>query len=253
MAVGSALGFGVFLLASTVVGLRLLALALRTRGRPELWIALAVLGIGPAGFGLLVAGRGLAEVRPGLGALLFAAGSLASAGGTVATLVFNAQVFRPGRAGARAAVALATTVLVAALGAELLLGGGPDPLRPGGAMQLRSAVMIAAMLWGAAESLRYYALMRRRAALGLAAPLVTNRFLLWGLGIGAAGLGAALSLAAQAALGADALDVPAVMLSNSLHGLVAAVCMWLAFLPPAAYRRLVERRAPAAGGAAASA
>ena len=44
-------------------------------------------------------------------------------------------------------------------------------------------------LWGAAESLRYFSMMRRRAKLGLADPLVTNRFLLWGLGIGAAMVG----------------------------------------------------------------
>jgi hypothetical protein len=36
-----------------------------------------------------------------------------------------------------------------------------------------------------------------------------------------------------------------VNLSSSLHGLVAAVAMWLAFAPPAFYTHLVVRRASA--------
>jgi hypothetical protein len=33
------------------------------------------------------------------------------------------------------------------------------------------------------------------------------------------------------------------MLSSSLHGLTAAVAMWLAFVPTEAYKRFIEMRA----------
>jgi hypothetical protein len=39
------------------------------------------------------------------------------------------------------------------------------------------------------------------------------------------------------------LAIPWVTVSNSLHGLTSAVLMWVAFIPPAFYRRFVESRA----------
>jgi hypothetical protein len=72
---------------------------------------------------------------------------------------------------------------------------------------------------------------------------VTNRFLLWGIGAGAAGIGTAVGFGAQLVIGLPPLEIPWVTLSSSIHGLVAAIAMWLAFLPPASYRRIVEERA----------
>jgi hypothetical protein len=82
--------------------------------------------------------------------------------------------------------------------------------------------------------------MRRRLRLGLADPLVTNRFLLWGLGIGAAGLGSLISLIVQQVVGLSMAELPALTFSNSLFGLCSALLMWVAFLPPAAWRRFVQ-------------
>jgi predicted membrane chloride channel (bestrophin family) len=42
--------------------------------------------------------------------------------------------------------------------------------------------------------------------------------------------------------GHGAAEIPVLNLILSLLGLVAAVAMWLAFLPPAAYQRFVEAR-----------
>ena len=84
--------------------------------------------------------------------------------------------------------------------------------------------------------------MRRRMRLGLADPVVTNRFLLWGIGAGAAGVGSAVGGAVQWWTQLPPIELPWVMLSSSLHGLVAAMAMWLAFVPSAPYTRLI--RAP---------
>ena len=57
--------------------------------------------------------------------------------------------------------------------------------------------------------------------------------------IGAAGVGSVISLAVQLATGAAMAELPGLMLSNSLHGLASALLMWVAFVPPAAWRRFV--------------
>ena len=46
-----ALGFGAFFVSSLAIGLRLVWLAQRNRGLPELLIGVGILGIGPAGGG----------------------------------------------------------------------------------------------------------------------------------------------------------------------------------------------------------
>jgi len=92
----------------------------------------------------------------------------------------------------------------------------------------------ACLAWGGVESLIYHRGARRRLRLGLADPMVTNRLLLWGIGL-------ATTIWASA-LGVDP-TVAGWVLLESLLGLVGAVSFWLTFFPPAAYRRLVTARA----------
>jgi hypothetical protein len=44
----------------------------------------------------------------------------------------------------------------------------------------------------------------------------------------------------QLTTGLPMLELPWVMMSSSLHGFVAAVALWLAFVPPARYLRRVR-------------
>jgi hypothetical protein len=85
-------------------------------------------------------------------------------------------------------------------------------------------------------------MMRRRVRLGLGDPVVANRFLLWGIGAGAAGLGSFIGVAGQLATGAAGTQSSWSMLSSSCHGLIAAIALWLAFVPPGFYRRFIEKR-----------
>jgi hypothetical protein len=98
-----------------------------------------------------------------------------------------------------------------------------------------------AMAWGATESLGYYAKSRRRMRLGLADALVTNRFLLWGIGL------VSLTLLMASTLLASTVGVdPAVstwVLLESFAGLVGASTLWLTFFPGKVYKAFVERRA----------
>jgi hypothetical protein len=70
--------------------------------------------------------------------------------------------------------------------------------------------------------------------------LLANRFLLWGVGAGAAGVGSAIGVVAQLVTGSAPLEQTWVTMSSSLHGLVSATALWLAFVPPRAYREWVR-------------
>jgi hypothetical protein len=84
----------------------------------------------------------------------------------------------------------------------------------------------------------------RRMALGLADPVVTNRFLLWGL-FGLMATGINVASAAGVVLGADPTHSPLVLVPMGLLGAGAALAKYLAFFPPAWY--LGRLRTPAAG------
>ena len=73
---------------------------------------------------------------------------------------------------------------------------------------------------------------------------MTNRLLLWGVGSGAAFLGSTIGLSTRLITGLGSIDHPLISLLLSLHGLVAAVAMWLAFIPPPTYVARVTRRSP---------
>lgn len=233
------LGFAAFFFASLVVGARLLGLAASTRQAPELLIGLAVLGIGPVGFGL----QTLAALAgdSSLGEALAATGACAVAGGIWAKLTFNWLVYRRESRLALGLALLLATAVAAHLLAQPLLGSFLDATRDVRLTAARGVVQALALAWGSAEAFAYWARLRRRARLGLADPVLVNRFWMWATSAGAAGLGTAIGVAASVATGVDPLRLPAILVSSSAHGLVAAVGMWLAFAPPEAYTRWLAR------------
>jgi hypothetical protein len=240
-----AFGFGAFFVSSLAIGVRLVWLAHRNRGLPELLIGLGILGIGPAGFALMVAAMGF-QNRPGVAFVCLAAAQLAIAVGAMSAYVFNWTVFRRDAAWARVVIAVAALLFAASFLGRFFVGSYSLPMRLDFWTQIGSFNMIVCLLWGSLESLRYYGIMRRRARLGLADPLLTNRFLLWGLGIGSAGVGSLIGNVVMIARGSAMVQLDGLTLSNSLFGLASAVLMWIAFLPPAAYRRWIAERASAA-------
>jgi len=234
-------GFGGFFIASLAVGVRLVALWYRNRQLPELLIGLGVLGIGPVGFGFMMIAQLLGDAHGSTSRVLLAIGLLATSGGAFAEIVFNTAVYHRGKRLVYAMAGLSGVLLLLCF-AGAWVSTGFVAVEPFGVAYLgRTAITIACLFWGSIEALRYWRLMSRRTRLGLADPEVTNRFLLWGVGAGAAGLGTTVGTVAQWWTGLPPLAIPWVTLSSSLHGLVAAIAMWLAFLPPAAYRRRLLR------------
>jgi hypothetical protein len=239
------IGFLAFFIASSVVGVKLVLLWRRTRELPELLIGLGVLGIGPVGFGFLTVGELCVAGSPDLARVLIGTGLLAMSVGSGAKFVFNWRVYHPQNAALKVFVVTACALLGVCLVWEWQATGFRTLVRPGPSYFLRISLQVGCLLWGSSEALRYWDRMRRRMRLGLADPVVANRFLLWGIGAGAAGVGSAVGGSVQWWTQLAPIELPWVMLSSSLHGLAAAVAMWLAFVPNAAYTRRIRARAAA--------
>jgi hypothetical protein len=119
--------------------------------------------------------------------------------------------------------------------------------------------------WAFYESCRYWLSMRRRETLGLADPILTNRFLLWSIWTGAVTLLPMIVLVIRTlsiiALGNDQfIEGPGAVLMPMVLQIIrvifvivapiAAVALSLSFFPPAAYLDRIRVRAEASQTAA---
>lgn len=231
-------GYLAFVAASLLVGARLLAVGLRRRALPEVSLGSGFLLSGGVGFLLMVSPRLAPDLDPGAHDALRMTGQIVTNAGFVGIWVFNVVVFGGGRR-----LAVAASVAACALLALSLLGaaaGGVevlrDPTTPWYAFGFLGK--LGAFVWAAASGLHHHALQRRRLALGLAEPEVVNRFLLWGL-YGVFTTALMLCGLLGSLLAVDGRPPLATSLGLSLFGLACAACMWLAFFPPALYRRRV--------------
>jgi uncharacterized membrane protein len=236
-----AAAIGIFVLAASVVGLRLLVLARRSREVPELLVGCGFSLIGLLGYPLAMGsgfGRGtVAEVHAGA----WFAGLLLMNVGLACLWAFTARVFRAERRWALAfAAALTAAGLASAFGMlAALRAAAPEALSfrvaPGWTAlgQLSSGCGFA---WIGVESWLQLRMARRRRALGLSDPVVANRFLLWVLfSLSTLGMNVANSAALLA--GVSSVESVPVQAAMTGLGLGASLSMYLAFLPPAAYRR----------------
>jgi hypothetical protein len=241
---------GIVSLMLAALGVRLLRLARRHRTRPELWLGMAFLCA--AGSTALIPLAAAAGLPTGTAlALGFAVqGGLSAALALVA--VFTWRVFRPR---SRLAGALAPALIAANLagGFAFWWSGTPLPTGPIGMCVL--LVRNAVLLWLFVESALYARRMQRRAPLGLADPVLANRFTLWAIWTGSLAVIPlfALVLRARGALVAPQPGEPlaagllAVFAVLGAGGAVAVVACWLAFFPPATYCRWIASRAAASG------
>ncbi|MFW5876101.1 MAG: hypothetical protein ACOCXM_05150 [Myxococcota bacterium] len=227
------------------VGLRLLRLYSITHLLPELLLAIGLLCTGLLGFAVEM----LAKVAPGVPeraqlalALVGLAGEYA---GAVALIVFARKVFHPRARWAGALAWLTVVALVAALLGEWLSEQylhyvDAQPIE-GPYVPLGIAARGFAPAWMAIDAFRYHGLIRRRARIGLAEPLVVHRVALWGTASAASAIGHAVGVTHRAIWGTG-LEAHTWSL-NLVAGLafVSAACIGLAFFPPPVYRRWVRR------------
>jgi hypothetical protein len=238
-------------LAATIAGRLLWRARSGTRG-PELWLA---------GYFLLAAFLGSMlsiSVYSSLGSdgfrfsdatasLLLAGSTLSASIGAVCVYVFTWRTFRPDAARARALVACAAAVFASTWLYQWIAGAFMVVVFPGPAYWIERSVYCGAFLWVGIESFRYFGALRRRLRIGLADPVLTHRFWLWGMWSVATLVFALCDLAARIAYvwttgETEVLVVEkampiihATVAISALLGLTAATCLGLTFFPPRRY------------------
>jgi hypothetical protein len=223
----------------SLLSLRLFRLASRTRQLPEALVGSYFLLV-PFAISLAIrVERFSPEQAPWVRAGSHALFTL----GGIALLLFTWHVFRRNAAWARTLAWGGSACLVAVWAAGIPMG----VYRTGSSFFLLLPVY-ASYLWVFLESLRYYALLRRRQRLGLADPVVTNRFLLFAIWTGGVvaitllGLiGALVQLQAGTVRDGGGLGDPVLLAITRLITLPIAVSIWLTFLAPARYHAWLRR------------
>lgn len=243
----SSLALVAYTIASAIVGVRLLLRASRSHGVPELLAGISYVAAPALGYPMVIVASMLANRA--IAIPIYVVGEILLVSGCCCFLFFTTKVFRPGAAWA---------VWMAAFGSAVLLWSGyaitraylssTDPLEIAAHARLGLTAMVSVLalsyVWTALEGLRYYRMMRKRMALGLADPVVTNRFFLWtcsGLTSVAWISFTAVMLAAGANLATNPLNVSA----TCAGGLANTVFLLLIFMPPASYTRWITRSARA--------
>ncbi len=223
------------------LGVRLLRASRLAGAKPELLLGLGFVLAGVSAWLIpLAASEGMPEATAK--GIAFAA----QTGMSVAVALlsrFAWLVFRPDSVAARW---LAFSLIAANLAVPLALAGQGAPV-PTGALGVAVPLSrCSVLLWLFVESVSYSRQMRRRVSLGLAEPMVANRFTLWAIWTGALAFIPlfTLSMRALGILVGPATGVLVPVLGGGLA--VALVACWLAFFPTAGYRRWIERRAAAA-------
>jgi hypothetical protein len=234
------------ILIGGLIGLRLLVLAARTRGIQELCVAISLSLLAFVTIPLF-AYSGLGRSPVGEVKLIAAAFALfCLVVGFGAHYTFTWTTFRPGVTWAAVLTVIATSLLaIASVGIIAKLATSPPELLSHvAALQWIAALwltLLGCYLWTSAESLLEYTRARRRVALGLTDPAVSNRLLLWGV----ANAVQLFVNSASIVLQMEGITPTNHMLGTLLigsSGLFAAVLMYLAFLPPASYLRFVRRQ-----------
>ena len=263
--IGGIVGIGNVLL-SAVVGVRLARLARSRGGGPEIWLSVYFLLAAFFGFGLsnfvymswADAAMALPDDVTAVLNALYLFGASAGLGGL---WIFTWRTFRRDTAWAPWVVGAALTVTAVGYVATGLAGDFTLTLVPGTAYWITFTTRTWVFAWLCFECLRHWGLQRRRLRLGLAEPLVANRFLLWGIWSAAMLVMGHFDPLARvwyvSLFGAAGTLVPelgrpivlTLVTGSSAVGIVVMATVYLTFFPTESFARWVERRAQANGSA----
>jgi hypothetical protein len=227
------------------VGIRLYRLSRRTRQAPEYLVALTFLAWA-CSFAIydipyLFTPEG-ESVHPAA-----AYGSLLAVNvGNIALALFTREVFRKRERWATWLVVAIALLMVCGSAGTAWVGDWEqiNPVANPG-YWLQTVGGLAPSVWMCIEGFSQYRSARLRRKLGLCEPLTCQNFLLWGVA-GALWMGLEFVLVAQDHFYLSAGELSGALgIANGLLEIVPIALMWLVFFPPAAYRRWIEREAPA--------
>jgi len=245
------IGMGLQAIVSIAVGVRLLALARRTRRFPEMALSMQTL-LPALGYPLVMLAVLLERFGPAVMTPLYFLAMCLLMVAISMNYFFTWRVFRPDRAWAVILCGVGSCLLVAPVGAvaaNIEVHGIEGGIQNAHAWTLLLVFAAnTAYGWPALESFLYFRSTRRRLRLGLVDAAVCNRFLLWALASATW-----FSLAALATvlltLRVNPMHEAVFNLALGATGLLNSVCMTLCFLPPERYLAWLRRRALASQGA----
>ena len=224
----------IFTAACLIVGSRLLLLARRTRQLPELLIGTSFVAAGIAMVLLLILPS--MDRETALTRALIHSTRLLIAVTMITVLIMAWRVFRPTAQWARAVVVVNSVLVLGTLFIDALRG--PDGDLYGNPLYwLIQLGEIFPYAWASTEAYLYQRDLRRRQRVGLApAGLLATRMALWSIGMGVSAMlwgWSALVVAMREFFG---VHLPYLFATSAL-GMIVAVSLWLAFFPPASWRR----------------
>ncbi len=237
-----------FIVTCSAVGIRLLWLAKSGGGRPALlcgngFSLIAILGF-PLG---VLSGMGIAPVGEVL-LPLATVSLLANWLGISSFFVFTVSVFRPNALWAHTLAGAAIACMGMACVAELAgIALAPDTASSfvvtWGWSATFNAMCILCFGWMSCEGFTEWWKSRRRLALGLSDPVVSNRLLMWGV------FGASTTSLCAVLLGVlltrqPTVTSPLAQSAQALFGIVSSGAATLAFFPPPAYLAKLRRLVP---------
>lgn len=237
-----------FVVTCSAVGIRLLWLAKTGGGRPALlcgngFCLIAILGF-PLG---VLSGNGSAPVGEVL-LPLTAVSLLANMLGIASFFIFTVSVFRPASLWAHTLAGAAIACMgMAGVGSVAALAVSPSTASSFevtlGWAGTFNAMCVLCFGWMGVEGLYEWRLSRRRLALGLTDPVVSNRLLMWGVfGISTTLL--CLVLMGVLLSGKPTLTDPVAQLAQAFFGIVSSGAATLAFFPPPAFLAKLHRQTP---------
>lgn len=228
-------------LVCAAVGVRLLALARRTREVPETAFGAACLLLGAVGYPLTIPARSGA-LDPVASGWLLALGLGAQDLAALAIMLGTARTFHSGDRRAAAVVWLSAGLFAASLAGHGLTVGFAGGRDGGAAYWLGFALRFASFIWTCTASFASWSRLRRQQAIGLADPVAVDRIRLWAIATLGICVGFTIFGATRVA-GINAAANPAVLVATSAVAVASATAMTLAFFPPAEYVRRVRERA----------
>ena len=231
-------GYAAFILASFVLGIRLLRLWTRTRQLPELATGTAFLLGGAVGYVCWLV-LSVLDANPDTSLTLrkgiILLGLACSCIGGVTYGLGTAQIFRAGQRWPYALIGL--------LGAGMLAAWTAVAVMPydDGSFNFWYALLCCGglYLWGAIESFTLAQKLDRRARLGMAEPMIVNRTVQWGIAAAMISCMIGVSFTGRLVYGLPGPEWLRTL--TACMGVLAAVAIYLGFFPTQALRDRISR------------
>jgi hypothetical protein len=224
-----------------VAGARLVALSRRTNENPERVLGASFLLMG---FGSLLYSLATYSAFVSLWVPLNFSGRIAYVIAFVLVALFTQRVFRSEARWGRWVVQGTVLLFVAGVGGSAMTGDWEGFEVSSGWYWLEWVAYQIPVTWTCVEATTEHIRARRRLQVGLCAPLVCNRLLLWACFGALQVSGNLITVGQYAAFEQTQVFTAGWDYLYSAVSICSLIMMWIAFFPPALYRRWIEGPGP---------